>query len=443
MLISMIWKDLLVILKDKKSLIITLCMPAILTTILGFAFQGMMSGGLSMDRANIAVVSLGSRERDIERIREFLDGPGMEGRISGEQKRDLLELLDDMDYESILYDDVLGSEEVAEFIQYERMGLEKAKTLLERGELDAVVVLPEGFTYNTFMNLAMPFRNPVTIEVIKHPDRSIKGEMVSGIVKGFTDALSAGIIAKNVLLETFIENNVGDKATREIQGLVSGMYDVGVRDVRVDRVTVEGKRALSSFQYYAVGMAVMFILYVAADGGQYAMDEVNNGTYRRLIAAGTGRWRFFASRFAATTLFAIMQFTVLKYYSAFAFKTDWGSPLGVALLSLFLAVAVGGLSVLLAALNLRLKNSRATIVFQAVVIQVFALLGGSFFPVSGIPVMRKLGSLTINGAAMSGFLKLMMGYGPAEVAGTLAVLSGITLVLLAAGVFAAAGTKEV
>ena len=45
MLISMIWKDLLVILKDKKSLIITLCMPAILTTILGFAFQGMMSGG--------------------------------------------------------------------------------------------------------------------------------------------------------------------------------------------------------------------------------------------------------------------------------------------------------------------------------------------------------------------------------------------------------------
>ena len=443
MLISMIWKDLLVILKDKKSLIITLCMPAILTTILGFAFQGMMSGGLSMDRANIAVVSLGSRERDIERIREFLDGPGMEGRISGEQERDLLELLDDMDFESILYEDVLGSEEVAEFIQYERMGLEKARTLLERGELDAVVVLPEGFTYNTFMNLAMPFRNPVTIEVIKHPDRSIKGEMVSGIVKGFTDALSAGIIAKNVLLETFIENNVGDKATREIQGLVSGMYDVGVRDVRVDRVTVEGKRALSSFQYYAVGMAVMFILYVAADGGQYAMDEVNNGTYRRLIAAGTGRWRFFASRFAATTLFAIMQFTVLKYYSAFAFKTDWGSPLGVALLSLFLAVAVGGLSVLLAALNLRLKNSRATIVFQAVVIQVFALLGGSFFPVSGIPVMRKLGSLTINGAAMSGFLKLMMGYGPAEVAGTLAVLSGITLVLLAAGVFAAAGTKEV
>jgi ABC-2 type transport system permease protein len=443
MLISMIWKDLLVILKDKKSLIITLCMPAILTTILGFAFQSMMSGGFSMDRANIAVVSLGSREQDIERIKDFLESPNMEGRMSAEQREDLLELLGDMDFEKILYEDVLGSPEVGEFIKYERMGLDRAKGMLEKGELAAAVVLPEGFTYDTFMNLAMPFRNPITIDVIKHPDHSLKGEMVSGIIKGFADALSAGIIAKNVLLEASIENNVGDKAMGEIEGLISGMYDVGVRDISIDKVTVEGKRAVSSFQYYAVGMAVMFILYVAADGAQYSIDEVNNGTYRRLIAAGAGRWRFFASRFAATTLFAIMQFTVLKCYSAFAFNTDWGSPLGVALLSVFLAVAVGGLSVLLSALNLRLKNSKASIVFQAVVIQVSALLGGSFFPVSGVPVMKRLGDFTINGAAMQGFLRLMMGYSLSEVTGTIITLTGIALVLFAAGAVFAAAAGEV
>jgi len=310
-LLTMIWKDLLVILKDRKSLIITLCMPAVLTTILGFAFSGMMSGGFSIDRANIAVVSLGSREQDIERIKEFLDGPNMEGRLSVGQREDLLELLGDMDFENILYEDVLGSPEVGEFIQYERMELDRARSMLETGELAAVVVIPEGFTYDTFMNLALPFRNPITIEVIKHPDHSIKGEMVSGIVKGFTDALSAGIIAKNVLL------------------------------------------------------------------------------------------------------------------------------------SVFLAVAVGGLSVLLSAINLRLKNSKASTIFQAVVIQIFALLGGSFFPVAGIPVMQRLGGLTINGAAMQGFLKLMMGYGPEELIGTLITLTGIALVLFAIGAFVAAEAREV
>ncbi len=443
MLLTMIWKDLLVALKDRKSLIITLCMPAILTTILGFAFQGMMSGGFSMDRANIAVVSLGSREQDIERIKEFLEGPNMEGRLSGEQKKDLLELLEDMDFEKILYEDVLGSPEVGEFIQYERMGLDRAKGKLEKGELTAVVVLPEGFTYDTFMNLAMPFRNPITIEIIKHPDHSIKGEMVSGIVKGFADALSAGIIAKNVLLEASIENNAGDKAMEEIEGLISGMYNVGVRDILIDKVTVEGKRAVSSFQYYAVGMAVMFILYVAADGAQYSIDEVNNGTYRRLVMAGTGRLRFFAARFGATTIFALMQLAVLVSYSRLAFRTDWGSPLGVAVVSVFLAVAVGSLSVLLSAVNLKLKNGKASTVFQAVVIQVFALLGGSFFPVSSVPVMQRLGTFTVNGAAMQGFLKLMMGYSLGEVTGTIITLMGIALVLFAAGAVFAFAAGEV
>jgi ABC-2 type transport system permease protein len=141
MLLTMIWKDLLVMLKDKKSLLITLCMPAILTTILGFAFRGMMSSGVSIGRANIAMVSLGSREQDMEKIREFLDSPNLEGRLSNEQRKELLELLDDMDFEDILYEEVLGNPEVGEFIRYERMGLEEARTKLEKGELAAVVVL--------------------------------------------------------------------------------------------------------------------------------------------------------------------------------------------------------------------------------------------------------------------------------------------------------------
>jgi|GEM_PF-6675705 len=57
--------------------------------------------------------------------------------------------------------------------------------------------------------------------------------------------------------------------------------------------------------------------------------------------------------------------------------------------------------------------------------------------------MRLLGNLTVNGAAMSGFLKLMMGYSPSEVTGTLITLSGIALVFFAAGAYLAAGAREV
>ncbi len=432
----------MVILRDRKSLIITLCMPAVLTTILGFAFQNMMMVGNSIGRANIAVVSMGSREDDIERIKEFLDSTAMEGRIDEGQKAGLLDVLDELDFESILYEEVLDNPQVGEFVHYEKMDLEKARELMDKGELASVVVIPRGFTYNSFMNLVMPFRNPIRIEIIKHPDHSIKAEAVAGMIKGFTDALSAGIIAKNVLLEASIENNVGDMAMNEIESVVREMYHIGVKEIKLDKVTEEGKRTVSSFQYFAVGMAVMFILYVAADGAQYAIDEVHNGTYSRLIMASAGRFRFFVSRFAATTLFAIMQLIVLVNYSRLVFKTDWGSPAGVAVLSLFLAVAVGGLSVLLSSINLRLRNSKASTIFQAVVIQFSALVGGSFFPVSGIPVMQKLSRLTINGTAMQGYLKLMMGYGLEQLTGTLFTLTAITLVFFAAGVSVAAAVKE-
>jgi hypothetical protein len=57
--------------------------------------------------------------------------------------------------------------------------------------------------------------------------------------------------------------------------------------------------------------------------------------------------------------------------------------------------------------------------------------------------MRRLGNLTVNGAAMSGFLKLMMGYSLSEVRGTLITLSGIALVFIAAGAYLAARAKEI
>ncbi len=443
MLITLIWKDLLVILRDKKALVITLCMPAVLITILGFAFQGLMADSSPMGPASIGIVNIGSQKQDIERIKTFLDGSIMKGRLSDEQREDLLGSLQDLDFERFLCEGVLESSGIEEFIQYEKMDIKRAQESLEKDELTAIVVLPEGFTYDVFMSLLLPFRNPVAIEIIKHPDKGIKGEIVSGIIKGFTDALSAGIIAKNVMFESAIENNAGDRAVNEIEGLISDMYDTGLKDVNVNRVTASGKKIISSFQYYAVGMAVMFILYVAADGGQYSMDEINNNTYMRSMIAGVGNWRFFVSRFIAATIFALFQFVVLILYSILFFRTEWGDPVGVILISIFLALSVGGLSVFLASVNLKLKNNRASIVFQSAIIQIFALLGGSFFPVSGIPIMQRLGRFTINGAAMDGLLKLMMGYNLKEVTGTCIILFSTASVLVSAGMFIAAKVREV
>lgn len=442
MLLPMIWKDLLVSLKDRKSLMITLLMPAVLTTILGFAFSGVMNNEVSIGEARIAIVDMSNLQDDIERIEGLINEAARKGQISDDQRNKMLELVEKTNFEEILYRDVLGNGEIKKFLRYQRMTGEEARAALERGNVTAIVVIPERFLYNTFVNLTMPFKNPIEIEVVKHPNHTLKGDMVEGILRGFTDALSAGIIAKNTLIEAAIENNIGEKAYGEMGGLIEDIYRVGIKEVEFNKLAEEGKRPISSFQYYAVGMAVMFILYAASDGAQYAVDELKNRTYSRMILANTGLFRIFASRFIATTLFTLIQISVLVLYSKLVFKIDWGYFAGTAVLSILLAISVGALSVLLSSINLRLRDNRASLVFQAVFIQFSALVGGSFFPTGGVPIMKALGGVTVNGAAMQGYLKLMRGYHLADISSTLLMLAAITVVSFVSGTFIASGVRE-
>ncbi|QSQ08868.1 hypothetical protein H0A61_01219 [Koleobacter methoxysyntrophicus] len=441
MILWIIWKDLLVSFKDKKSLVITILMPAILTAILGFAFSGMMGGNKTLGRAEVAVVNMGDWQEDIKEFEGFLNSP-IGRQIEESQKEKIIESIYEFNFEDILYREVLSNTEVSKFLNYRKMPLKEAEEALKEGEITAMIVIPEGFLYKTLINLLTPFRTPVEIEVIKHPDHLLKGDMVEGILKGFTDALSAGIIAKNTFLEIAIENNIGDKAYGELDNIINGMYRTGIRDINLNKVTEEGKKTISSFQYYAVGMAVMFILYAAADGAHYTIDELKNGTYNRMILANTGICRIMASRFISTSIFSAVQITVLMLFSRFAFNTHWGDFTGILVLTLFLALAVGSLSVFLSSINLRLKDNRASIVFQAGFIQFSALIGGSFFPMDAVPLLKKMGTFTVNGAAMQGFLKLMRGYHIWEITGILLILTAVTGISLAAGAVITAGIKE-
>ncbi|MBA1334968.1 MAG: hypothetical protein HPY66_0590 [Firmicutes bacterium] len=432
----------MVSLKDRKSLVITLLMPAVLTTILGFAFSGVMGGSASIGEAKIAVVEMGSRQEDMARIKKAIEDAAARGLIKEELRDEILDLVPETDFQDILYTEVLGNSEVKKFLTYEIMDRDKAIQALERGEITAVVVIPEKFLYNTFLNLAMPFKNPVEIEVIKHPNYTLKGGMVEGILRGFTDALAAGIIAKNTLLEAAIENNVGEKAYEGLESITRDIFNVRVREIDFRRTTEEGRKPISSFQYYAVGMAVMFILYAASDGAHYAIDEVRNSTYSRVLLANAGLFRIFASRFISTTLFTLIQVTILMLYSKLAFRIEWGPPSGVMPLTMLLAVAIGGLSVLLSSINLRLKDNRASLVFQAVFIQFSALVGGSFFPVGSVPIMKAIGGMTVNGAALEGYLKLMRGYQLSDIAGVLSTLAVVTAVCFTAGTYIASGVRE-
>jgi len=55
-----------------------------------------------------------------------------------------------------------------------------------------------------------------------------------------------------------------------------------------------------------------------------------------------------------------------------------------------------------------------------------AILGGSFFPTDILPsIMQKLSFLSISGAVLKAYLKIMMGYGVQEIMSNIAALAAI------------------
>ncbi|HYE82414.1 MAG TPA: ABC transporter permease [Clostridia bacterium] len=437
-IIRIILKDFKTVLSDKKALAIILLMPIVLMVILNFGMRGVfMIGDFGdMSRINIAVVKQYDKTEDIRRFDRTLSSGILSRELDKETVEELRKNSEDVDPEEIFLGDFLGSEEVAKIIEYRVEEEGKAVELLNSGAVSAVVLLPDNFIYDMKVNILMPFRNKVDIRVLTHPDRSINGQVVQSIVEAYSDAMSSVIIGKNVLMEAAMEHDLGDdgfKGMKEAMEEISRAME-GIR-VDIDNVALEGRKNISSADYYAVAMMTMFILFAAGHGGRMLLEEKENMTYQRMIAAGTPGLGILTGKFFTVFLIALLQISIMITFSHYVLKVQWGGALPVMLISLASAFSVAGVGSALAAATFKAGNYKMANIFETGVIQTMALLGGSFFPVDILPsVFQKLSFLSLNGTALKAYLKIMMGYGMEDVIGYIGVLTatGALLMVLSA-----------
>ncbi len=427
--ISIIKKDLKTILSDKKALAIIIVMPLLLMTILSSALRGAFATGddLNIARINIAVVKQYDKDGDSRRFDKALrDGFLVKG-IGEEAAAELRVTGEDVDPERIFLEDFLGSEDVAKIIAYRVEKEETAVEWLTSGEVSAVVLLPENFIYDMKINLLTPFRNKTDIRVLTHPDRSVSGQIVRSIVEAYSDSMTSIIIGKNVLIEAAVRHNLmedGFKGMKEaLDDITEAMEEIRVK---IDAVEAEGRKPISSSDYYAAAMAAMFILFATGYGGRMLLEEKENITYQRMIIAGTSKLGILAGKFATVFLIALLQISIMITFSRFVLKVQWGSAYPVVLISLCAAFAIAGIGSMLAAATCRAGNYKMADIFETIVLQAMAVLGGSFFPIDILPsIMQRMSFLSISGVVLKAYLKIMMGYGVQEIMSNIAALAAI------------------
>lgn len=407
MLFKLYLKDVKVLLSDKKGLMTFILMPIVLTAILSFALSGSFGEPGRMDAISVAVVKQYDFESEMsDFVKTATQTLGVE-----QEALNLSAIKETLDLESMFFDEFLGHEDLKNIMKVSVMSEAEAAAALEEEAVAIVVTLPEGFIYDQYVNFLLPNRNPIDIQMVKHPDYDYSSQIVKSIFDSYFDTLNKRIVNKNVYLE------VGSTYL-DMEALFGNMQVVMSQDIEeatrshVMTRTIPGKRLITSFTYYSIAMMAMFILYSAGYMGRELLNEKKMLTLDRGVVAGVHYGRVLTAKFFMTVTLCFLQMGILILFSTFVLGVAWENPIKIMVAILFSAIAVSGLGIFISAITLTAENYRVANVFENLLIHIFALIGGSYIPLDILPnIFMTLKYFALNGIVLDLFINTFQDAG--------------------------------
>lgn len=442
-MLNIILKDMKLMLSDKKELAAIILMPIILTTILSFALSGSFQEVGSQWTMDIAIVKNYDLEQDQTAFRDFTKSMEERFGIKIDFGTNADNLFAEFNPEKIFFEDFLGNEEMKKFIRYTVATEAEAYELLENKHVSSIVILPNQYVYNAYINTFTTFRNNIDITVVSHPDMNYRRQITEEIISSFNNIMSSITLSKNVYLEKASDYMPLNEVIEELEDFVRaiGTEPAGVNVVLTD---INQKNFINSFTYYSIAMMSMFILFSAGYGGKFILNEKIDNTYYRLMATGVDRRMIITGKFFMMFIMAIIQSIVLIIYSKLAFGINWINIPLLLLTILLSCLAVASIGVLIIALTIRSNSYKTSDAFSNAFVQVLALLGGSYLPLQILPkAVGQIGRLTPNGATLQTYIKILEGYGISEILPGLAVIMiNIVIMLTLSGMMLKGGSSN-
>ncbi|MCM3611573.1 ABC transporter permease [Planococcus sp. MERTA32b] len=378
-------KDILILIRDRTELFILLAMPFILIAILGFALSGVLSGNTEVLSMDVAVVQEDDEEQGLERFEEELAASG----VPADAQNEIIAAAEESSPSSLLQE-ILNDEGLSELITAREMDASAAKAALEDESVVAILTIPENFTFEALQKMIMDEGEGSSLQIMISDHAATRSEVFYNIMEEFVWSLNfESAIAKAA---------DGEGALPEAEQTQIG----GVE-------SVSSVNPINSFQYYTIGMAVMFALFVAATISGMAYVEKTQFVFHRILLSNHHPLVYLGGKAIAAAIVTFLQFCILFFLSSLIFGAfslgDLSFWPGMLLITFSLALCVGALTALLTAMTMRFGNDTITTVFSGGVVTIFAFLGGSFTPTEGLPaIVQQLGGWTPNGAALNAFL---------------------------------------
>ena len=412
---SLLKKDLRLLLADRRSLLINIVVPVALASFVGYLFA---PRNTPASKLTVVVVDLDQSETS----KRLVTAIKSEETLAAKPK-----------------------------------DMETAMRLLEKGNLAAVIVLPEGLGEKMGMKAFFTDAKP-TIDLLTDPSRSLDAGMISGIltklvmqevgrafgnpVQGITDLKNAARAVDD--MEASEKEKAGWKAffRAGISALettrTSAPRETGRDSFRMP-IDIEEKPVLrkggefNSYSHSFAGMMVMYILFVAIQGGTFVIDERNRGTWRRLHSTPVSRRDLLLSKTATVCIQAIITALAVYVFGWLVFNVKiTGSIPGFFIMVLFSSLTVGGFALLL--MGVGRTNSQVS-GYGTFAVLLMSFLGGAWFPVWIMPNWLRSASMAMPTRWMMDGLHATTwrGLSIGSIGLPVLVLSAFTILFAAAG----------
>jgi ABC-2 type transport system permease protein len=412
-MLSIAWKDLLILVKDRNALIGAFLLPIVFIVVyLGVAGLGAGGGGGG-----------GGQEAETRRMPLVVVNNDPTGTITGA-------LIQGLDRANVAVTETPEAD---------------ARAKLEAREIERILVIPAGFSADVAAGKAV---------ALKLENNSLDrgtNEAVFMAVTAVTRQLSLEqqiVASLQQLGEMQRANPSFDPATSaDLAVPIAQSQFEESRDRPLVTVAKEQPASLgqgeqvtiSGVQIGVPGFTVLFIFLTAQITARSIYDEKKMGTFRRLLASPLGKWQMLAGKLIPNYLVVCLQVVFLFAAGMFLlpfFGLDalrLGSDiLALVLLVLSIALCCTTLGILIAAV----ARTEAQIGgIAALVLWVLAFLGGSFIPLFLLnESMATLGQVTPHYWAVTGFYDLLTrGQGLAAILDSIVVLLGFSAAFFVIG----------
>lgn len=274
--------------------------------------------------------------------------------------------------------------------------------------------------------------NPAPILMVTDPSREISVSVLQGALQKLYFATFPGSVLRStarVLSENFVKLAPGQTVALErgLEGMRSANGDGPDIELRFDRFyerddIVGDSEVPTSIAYYAGAVAMLFLLFSAANGAMTLLEEKESGVFARLASGPGGVGVILDGKFAFLVLQGFAQVLVIYLVAWLGFGVDLpGKFVMWAMTSLAAAIAAAGIAICFVSMC---RTKHQAQVLGNILILVISALGGSMVPRFLMPpFVQDLGWITPNTWALEAYASTFWrGEGVLEILGPLFAL---------------------